>query len=52
MKTSFPNNKFINNTIQFILPQNWGGVWVVTAISSFEVLKHLRGSFYDCICKI
>ena len=33
LENQFPNNKFMDNTIQFV-HKTWGGVWVVIAISS------------------
>ena len=34
LENQFPNNKFMDNTIQFV-HKTWGGVSVVIAISSF-----------------
>ena len=33
LENQFSNNKFMDNTIQFV-HKTWGGVWVVIAISS------------------
>ena len=35
-ENQFPNNNFMDNTIQFV-HKTWGGVWVVIAISSIIV---------------
>ena len=43
LENQFSNNKFMDNTIQFV-HKTWGGVWVVIAISSTMELKH---NFYD-----
>ena len=33
LENQSPNNKFMDNTVQFV-HKTWGGVWVVIAISS------------------
>ena len=38
LENQFPNNKFMDNTIQFV-HKTWGGVWVVIAISGILFLK-------------
>ena len=41
LENQFPNNKFMDNTIQFV-HKTWGGVWVVIAISSLWMFSEAQ----------
>ena len=44
-ENQFPNNKFMNNALQFILTQNRaGGVWVVIAVSSIRKYNEIKST--------
>ena len=48
LENQFSNNKFIDNTIQFV-HKTWSGVWVVIAVSSIYTLAKIKQHAKQCL---